>query len=443
MVQLYLQQLLEERKKVIIPELGQFSLEETPAGFDPVTGQLHPARRTITFDESKRFEPTDFAAWVAERENDTVEAVLHAVHSLIYDLRHDITENGEYHLKGLGNFSIDDHFNLKFTQSDEPNFVNFGLPDLDVFSFAPLEELPVDISEQQATEIEETKLETVHNKGLDFDLESPDDVLQTLELENEAASEIASVVTSELAEEIEDIETENAESIPDNKALVLDDRVIEEPIEIKNAAHIDVANVADEEEDKEATLTWPVILLMVLVVVISGFGIYYYMNYINPVTEVVTAHKADSAATDSTTLAENTAPTNQVEVPIEAQSTAEEPKKVSEPKPETALPTAKKQAKTAPVEKKAEVNENQTSTPSKASTGGNFKVIAGTFGVENNAINLVASAKNKGYAATITVIDGEKPKYKVSIGSAATEAEAKALKEKAQPDFTERLVISK
>lgn len=63
--------------------------------------------------------------------------------------------------------------------------------------------------------------------------------------------------------------------------------------------------------------------------------------------------------------------------------------------------------------------------------------------MEENALKLVAIAKEKGYNASIIPFNGGKVKFKVAIGTFATEAEAKALKEKAQTDFTERLLIMK
>lgn len=469
MVHLYLQQLLEERKQVIVPELGQFTLIETPSTFDAQSGQFHHATRAIVFDESKRFEPSDFANWVAQEENTSVESVLHLVRSLIYDLRKNITESGEYHLKGLGNFLIDDRFNLTFVQSDEPNFDSFGLPDLDIIAIErneePNLEQPVSFENPiiETSESNQLKSKTPDLGNL-IDLPIPSIFEERQILESAPVEETEPIIESPQEvkhEAIEDVYTiaEPEELISPSDEPEVEVLPIVTSLPIENPEPVDSPELSieeeDEEEAKDPTLTWPVIMLMVLVVVISGFGIYYYMNYINPAADTIVLHtdttKVDSNATieennnsgaesttNNETIAANTEPSPE-QPAIEEKPTpvptpkAEAPK--PEPKPEVAKPSKKEPEVVQPkVEPKPTTKVASTS---------NYKVVAGAFGVEENAKKLEAFAKGKGYNAEIIPISGSKVKFKVSIGSFPSEAEAKVLKEKAQTDFTERLLIMK
>lgn len=465
MVHLYLQQLLDNRKQVIVPELGQFTLIETPSTFDAQSGQFHPATRTIIFDESKRFEPSDFVNWVAEAENTSVDSVLHAVRSLIYDLRKNITEVGEYHLKGLGNFLIDDRFNLTFVQSDEPNFDSFGLPDLDIIAIDRDEEVtatPVLTSKQASIESEYSVNAEEQSTSLGnlIDLPIPSIFEEGQILESLPTEEISE--SEEPISEVLEFKPAPIHTIAEPEELIAPSEEAEElPIaivpEIETEATT-VPSVTDEEENEDAkdpTLTWPVIMLMVLVVVISGFGIYYYMNYINPAADTLVLH-SDTTKVDSTTNIEATnnseeeTTTNNENIAANTEPSPEQPiveqkpepvptPKVEAPKPEPKVEVVK------PAKKEPEVVQTKVEPKptTKVASTGTFKVVAGAFGVEENAKKLEAFAKSKGYNAEIIPISGSKVKFKVAIGSFPSEAEAKALKEKAQTDFTERLLIMK
>ncbi|MFY8034574.1 MAG: hypothetical protein ACOVMN_08640, partial [Flexibacteraceae bacterium] len=316
MVHLYLQQLLEERKVVIVPELGQFTLIETPSTFDAQSGQFHPATRTIVFDESKRFEPSDFVNSVAEAENTTVDSVLHAIRSLIYDLRKNITESGQYHLKGLGNFLIDDRFNLTFVQSEEPNFDSFGLPDIEIIAIErdddfslPLES-PAVIPPLPAEEITVTdeKPEVAPIENL-IDLPVPSLIFEEPIIDEEpeqiqeirpSVVEVEPIVVQTIAEPEELIAPSDEEPVLEtvkNELVVEPTSVVLNP-EVEIVASTEETIEEDDEDAKDPTLTWPVIMLMVLVVVISGFGIYYYMNYVNPASENIVL-KSDTTKTDT------------------------------------------------------------------------------------------------------------------------------------------------
>ena len=464
MVHLYLQQLLEERKVVIVPELGQFTLIETPSTFDAQSGQFHPATRTIVFDESKRFEPSDFVNSVAEAENTSVDSVLHAIRSLIYDLRKNITETGQYHLKGLGNFLIDDRFNLTFVQSEEPNFDSFGLPDIDIIAIE---------REDYFTQFEESSA-VIPSLPTD-DLTIPEDKIEVASIENLIDLPIPSIlfeepiidkepeVIQEISPSIVDAEPIEVHTIAEPEELIapsdedpvfetITNIVVVEPIlevqntDIETESPTEETVEEDEEDAKDPTLTWPVIMLMVLVVVISGFGIYYYMNYVNPASENIVL-KSDTLNSTIDTNLSSSEPTGSNNLATNAPE--EEPKPLVS-KPEPVSPKPEKPAPT-PKPEKAETKPQPVAKPEikpevkpiSEQTNGNYKVVAGAFGVEENAIKLVALAKEKGYNASIIPFNGGKVKFKVSIGNFATEAEAKALREKAQTDFTERLLIMK
>jgi cell division septation protein DedD len=465
MVHLYLQQLLDNRKQVIVPELGQFTLIETPSTFDAQSGQFHPATRTIIFDESKRFEPSDFVNWVAEAENTSVDSVLHAVRSLIYDLRKNITEVGEYHLKGLGNFLIDDRFNLTFVQSDEPNFDSFGLPDLDIIAIDRDEEPTVtpELTSEQANIEPEYSINTEEQStslGNLIDLPIPSIFEEGQILESAPIEEISE--SEEPIAEVLEFNPTPLHTIAEPEELIAPSDE-EEELTIASVSEIETEatlapSITEEEENEDAkdpTLTWPVIMLMVLVVVISGFGIYYYMNYINPAADTLVLHSDTTKVDSNATIKENnnsSAATTTNNEPIAANTAPSPEQPVVEPKPEP-VPTPKPEAPKP--EPKAEVVQPTKKEPelvqpkvepkptTKAASTGTFKVVAGAFGVEENAKKLEAFAKSKGYNAEIIPISGSKVKFKVAIGSFPSEAEAKALKEKAQTDFTESLLIMK
>jgi cell division septation protein DedD len=474
MVHLYLQQLLEERKVVIVPELGQFTLIESPSTFDAESGQFHPAVRTIVFDESKRFEPSDFVNSVAEAENTTVDSVLHAIRSLIYDLRKNITESGQYHLKGLGNFLIDDRFNLTFVQSEEPNFDSFGLPDIEIIAinreddFSIPEVSPADINTSLPIEeitVPEEKPEVAITENL-IDLPIPS-ILFNEPIIDDEPEEI-----QEISPSVVEVEPIRIETIAEPEELIApsdEDPVLEtvkneedvEPISLVETTEVEIVASTeetieeDDEDAKDPTLTWPVIMLMVLVVVISGFGIYYYMNYVNPASENLVL-KSDTTKTDTlnTTIDTNLAssePTSSdnlatnipVEEPKPAVSKPEPAKQIESPKPEKPAQSPKPEKTEVKPQPVAKPESKPELKPIPEKSARNFKVVAGAFGVEENAIKLVALAKEKGYDASIIPFNGGKVKFKVAIGIFATEAEANALKVKAQTDFNERLLIMK
>ena len=396
MVHLYLQQLLEERKQVIVPELGQFTLIETPSTFDAPSGQFHHATRAIVFDESKRFEPSDFANWVAQAENTSVESVLHLVRSLIYDLRKNITESGEYHLKGLGNFLIDDRFNLTFVQSDEPNFDSFGLPDLDIIAIERNEEptaTPVQTSEQANIEPEYSVNAEDQSTSLGnlIDLPIPSIFEEGQILESAPTEEISE--SEEPIAEVLEFNPTPLHTIAEPEELIApSDEVEELPIsvpEIETEATL-APSITEEEENEDAkdpTLTWPVIMLMVLVVVISGFGIYYYMNYINPAADTIVLH-TDSTKTDTGSSQEvsnnsgselannNEIETKNPEVVTSQPTVVEQP--VPTPQVEAQKPEPKPRAEVLkPTEKVAEVPQPKVEKKQvAASNNGNYKVVA-------------------------------------------------------------------
>jgi cell division septation protein DedD len=473
MVHLYLQQLLEERKVVIVPELGQFTLIETPSTFDAKSGQFHPATRTIIFDESKRFEPSDFVNRIAEAEDATVDSVLHAIRSLIYDLRKNITESGQYHLNGLGNFLIDDRFNLTFKQSEEPNFDSFGLPDIEIIAidreeeFTQPEESPAIIPSLPVEEITlpGEKSEATPTENL-IDLPLPSLIFEEplLEEEPEQIEEASiTIVESEpiIVQTIAEPEELIAPSDEDSVSEIEINEVVVEPIsEVQSPESIinepsEETVEEDDEDAKDPTLTWPVIMLMVLVVVISGFGIYYYMNYVNPASENIVL-KSDTTKIDSVSNnsdsnlassepvgSDNMATKAPTEEPKPSVSNVEPAKQIESPKREKPAPSPKPEKAEVKPQPVAKPEPKPEVKPTPEKTSGNFKVVAGAFGVEENALKLVALAKEKGYDASIIPFNGGKVKFKVSIGNFASKAEAIALKEKAQTDFVETLLIMK
>lgn len=112
----YLYKYLVLYRKLSIPQLGILTLDNEPARYDGVSGQLFPPKPLIVFEENTASAPDrSFFEFLAEEMGADEETVVKSFHEFSGQLCKDISEQHTAVLKELGRFEKGEEGTVLFT----------------------------------------------------------------------------------------------------------------------------------------------------------------------------------------------------------------------------------------------------------------------------------------------------------------------------------------
>ena len=171
-----IKQLLEERKRVILPGFGNLKIKESGGSISSSSKRLDPPGLIISFDGSFSKDDGLLATAFAEAAGLNKEETEQQVLELVDAIRFALDKGEAYPLDTTGIFRRDDegkiHFQPDAAWTLEPD--QYGLGSMDLFE---LEDLPEDEAvPEKAPESEEIEKETVLDAGPLLELSEEEDI---------------------------------------------------------------------------------------------------------------------------------------------------------------------------------------------------------------------------------------------------------------------------
>jgi cell division septation protein DedD len=382
-----IKKLLDENKKVIIPGLGMFMTSE------------YSGKHTIMFNPYLQINDGILSKHLVDEYQISQEEALNGIESYVAGIKAK-TSNGSVIIQGVGELSSKGDGALNFVQQEDKS----GLSESQTIDTDKPEESPATATIQQV-EIK-AEVQEIHS------VESKDELI--VEEKKESIS-----LKFELPKPTE-IKSEKKESIaqqPDKKEDVEQEK---SDIEALKKGAEKLAKEPKRRNKKR------LILIVFLLVVIGGGATLVYLNldevklWISEMTGGLTEEKPES---------EPNAAETELLTQAEEDSTAPEEDYTEEEQEENPIQT---EEEVAPIETPVAKSQGATNQ---------YHVIAGSFSVEENAINLVVQLTQKGYNAQLLGKFGSL--YQVSAGASADKQAAndiaKKLKEAENMDSWIRL----
>jgi cell division septation protein DedD len=208
-------------------------------------------------------------------------------------------------------------------------------------------------------------------------------------------------------------------------------------------------------QEQPRKLSIPVLLILILIPIVAGIGVFVYLNYMNKSTEQVSITEKvsdiptvsgmpddaenDNIITNESTTTAYPAKTEEIAEPKSEEKKEKVAKKVEVKEQIEVRKAEKKVVEPTPTKEQPVLKEKvQSSSPD-----GQYHLAVGSFGVEGNATRLAETLKGKGYDVIVFPPKEGKKLYRVAIGSFSTSAEAKAYLAKEQGNFPDKLFIMK
>ncbi len=171
-----IKQLLEERKRVILPGFGNLKIKESGGSISSSSKRIDPPGLIISFDGSFSKDDGLLATAFAEAAGLNKEETEQQVLELVDAIRFALDKGEAYPLDTTGIFRRDDegkiHFQPDASWTLEPD--QYGLGSMDLFE---LEDLPEDEAvPEKAPESEEIETETVLDAGPLLELSEEEDI---------------------------------------------------------------------------------------------------------------------------------------------------------------------------------------------------------------------------------------------------------------------------
>lgn len=177
MVQLtaYIPALLHRYDCVVIPGLGGFVANYSPARLDQSKGVIYPPSKGIIFNKNLVRNDGLLVNEIAGAENIGYEEALARVNAFVQESKLQLAQGGRIELEGLGYLYFDQERNLQYLQHHTVNFLNdsFGLApvmavplakkvvELKADSYRPVVELkPAEVAKEKEKVKEPVKTET-------------------------------------------------------------------------------------------------------------------------------------------------------------------------------------------------------------------------------------------------------------------------------------------
>lgn len=138
MIQNYLKTLLFEHDCVILPEFGGFITQYVSAEIHPITHKFLPPSKRVAFNEQLKNNDFLLAKAVSEGESISLEESLKAIAAFVAEIRDSLANKGNYDLKDIGRFFLNEEKNLQFDPDITQNYFedSYSLP---VLLFKPID----------------------------------------------------------------------------------------------------------------------------------------------------------------------------------------------------------------------------------------------------------------------------------------------------------------
>ena len=354
--------LLFVRDTVVVPGLGAFVKKPVSAKVNPVANYFAMPSSEIIFDANLREDNELVVNYMSEKNDIPKEEAQKLLSMFVSDCFNSLKQGKKVVLNQIGTLSYDWASDLVFEQDKSVNYNadSFGLCDF-----------------------------------------TPEPVLR-------------SKTKDEIKTEIEQQQKDK------NTPMSVDEKAVHKQDE-------------EDEDDSGRGLGWLWILLGLLLVAGVVYGLYYFkvikLPWQKEVRPVVTEPKTytlpfyqktwewkEPVVQDTTQMVGDTVKTPTEQQPVEQPKT----QPVEQPKTQPV-----EQPKTQPIEQpKPQAVEQPKVQPSATSAEGNILIIGGCFGVEENAIKLTNTLKEKGYAGALYEMHYNM--WYVSFGRYKTDEEAAA-----------------
>ena len=354
--------LLFVRDTVVVPGLGAFVKKPVSAKVNPVANYFAMPSSEIIFDANLREDNELVVNYMSEKNDIPKEEAQKLLSMFVSDCFNSLKQGKKVVLNQIGTLSYDWASDLVFEQDKSVNYNadSFGLCDF-----------------------------------------TPEPVLR-------------SKTKDEIKTEIEQQQKDK------NTPMSVDEKAVHKQDE-------------EDEDDLGRGLGWLWILLGLLLVAGVVYGLYYFkvikLPWQKEVRPVVTEPKTytlpfyqktwewkEPVVQDTTQMVGDTVKTPTEQQPVEQPKT----QPVEQPKTQPV-----EQPKTQPIEQpKPQAVEQPKVQPSATSAEGNILIIGGCFGVEENAIKLTNTLKEKGYAGALYEMHYNM--WYVSFGRYKTDEEAAA-----------------
>jgi len=125
----YISQLLYRYQCVTVPGFGAFLTEYQSAQLDESSNAFYPPKKLVSFNPFIKNNDGLLANHVALSEKIAYEVAVSAIQNEVSQWKNSIQETGNFTLKNVGKFSLNNEKNLVFTPIDQLNYLkeSFGL----------------------------------------------------------------------------------------------------------------------------------------------------------------------------------------------------------------------------------------------------------------------------------------------------------------------------
>ena len=361
----YIRQLLEDRKRVILPGFGNLEVKEDAAGVPTSGGRLDPPGLSIRFDSGFSKDDALIASALASGEKLSEEEAGQRVLEFVDAVKFALDKGEPYHLPDTGTFTRDDDGKVRF--KPDPGWVlepdQYGLDSMDLLE---LEELPV---EEEVTK-EEAKPEVKPEVSAKKPSEKP--VAKTPEKPTQKPTDKPAKEPSSTAAKAPGVR-----------------KPAQKPAEKKSVTKLAPKPVKQERKINRWKVIWIVAASLIIVLIVLIMIPTDTFRKTEPKDPVVT----DKPQTESP----ETTPPDAVKDESEEETS-------TKPDSDTPAPDGAEEEEPPPA------------------TEHHYFVIAGSFKHRKNASDLQDQMKARGFSAEVMVTENRM--YRVSVASYATKAEA-------------------